>query len=294
MIHLRDSSFCHYSTRNWRLGRRASLHAISSRCSCGQPSPRSKQWTLHWHLFEIVRDEIIDIATPESIATVDGDAPPLPPTFDVREYAVVRVDDDGNAEWAALKGPHPRTQRIAPDAERREIREHENARSAARQRVDWSQRYDVNRAPTMTYIDADGCGHVQVHGWTADRAEAIVVRVHGSALGPSTQTASFDIARESVNISVEAYVYAASRQEFGFCSDIVMPVSPNSIAPETWRAVAGTVTIDLSPPGVRSHAPHLRRATVTLNNLVLRNAAGTTVTMSRPVRLTAIVQSLSG
>jgi hypothetical protein len=257
------------------------------------PSVRSGAWTLEWRLFEVVDDEVIDIANPQSIATVHGDAPPSPQTFDTREYAVVRVDAEGNAEWAVLKGPHRETQRIATDAERREIREHETARRAASLRVDWSRRYDVQRPPTMTYVDADGCGLVQVHGWTADRAEAIVVRADGAALGLSTQPASFDLARESVNISVEAYVYGAARHEFDFCSDVVsIPVPSSSFAPETWRAVAGTIAIELSPPGVRAHAPHLRRATVTLKDLVLRNAAGATVRMLRPVTLTAIVGSM--
>ena len=248
-------------------------------------SPRPGAWMLVWHLFEIVGTEIIDIVNSKPIATVYGDAPPSPRTFDVREYAVVRVDDEGHVEWASLKKPHLETQRIATDAERGEVRVHEDARRAANPRVDWSRRYDVSRPPIMNYVDADGCGHVHVHGWTADRAEAIVVGIDGSALGLTTQPATFDLARDSVNISVRAYVYAAPQREFRFCSDVVMPDPPN----ETWRAMAGTVTVELSPPGVRSHAPQLRRATVTLRDVVVQNAAGSTVKMSRPVTLTAFV-----
>jgi hypothetical protein len=69
-----------------------------------------------------------------------------------------------------------------------------------------------------------------------------------------------------------------------------MPDPPN----EMWRAIAGTITIELSPPGVRSHAPHLRRATVTLSGVVLQNAAGATMRMSRPVTLVAIVGWIAG
>lgn len=253
------------------------------------PSVRSSAWTLEWNLFEIVGAEIIDIVNSKPIATVHGDAPPSAPTFDLRDYAVVRVDDEGHVEWASLKEPHLETQRIATNAERREVREHENARREANRRVDWNKRHDVNRQPTLTYVDADGCGHVQTYGWTADRAEAIVVRLDASALGLSTQPVSFDLSREIVNISVEAQVYAAPRREFEFCSHVRFPPTPGSIAPETWRAVAGAITIELSPPGVRSHAPHLRRATVTLKDVVVQNTAGTTAKMSRPVTLTAIV-----
>ena len=143
------------------------------------PSARSGSWTLQWHLFEVVRDQIIRVDTVESLATVEGDAPPARDAFDVREYAELRVDDAGHAEWAVLKGPHAATQRIESDAERREVRDAEVARDAAMSRVDWSRRYDVFRQPAMTYVDAEGCGYVQVYGWTADRAEALVVRVDG-------------------------------------------------------------------------------------------------------------------
>ncbi len=259
------------------------------------PTARSTAWALEWYLFEIVGNEVIDINRVESIATVRSDTPPSSRVFDVRQYAVVRVDGDGNVEWALLKGPNPQTQPIASEAERRDVRAQGEARRAANLRIDWKRRYDVHRQPTMSYTDADGCGHIQVHGWTADRAEAIVVRVDGSALGLSTQPTAFDLARESANISIEAYVYPAARPEFDFCSDAVaISVPPNSVWPETWRAVAGTVTIEVSPPGVRSHAPQLRRATVTLSGVVLQNAAGTTVRMSRPVTLTAIVGSMGG
>ncbi|HEX6976612.1 MAG TPA: hypothetical protein VF147_19530, partial [Vicinamibacterales bacterium] len=249
------------------------------------PAGRANGWNLRRHLFEITGDEIVTIDTAEPLATVAGEAPPPRESFEPRDYAVVRVDEDGNAEWAVLKGPQARTQRIESDAERREAREAVAARDAALKRVDWSRRYDVSRKPTMAYVDADGCGHVQVYGWPADRAEAVVVRADGSALNLSTRPATFDLSREAANLSVTVYVFASGQQQFYFCSDLGPPPAPDGTEPETWSAVAGSVTIALSQETPRAGAPNLRRATVTLTNAVLRNAAGVTVGITGTVTL---------
>ena len=259
------------------------------------PSTRSGgPWKLQWHLFEVVRDEIILVEVEELPVSVDGDAPPSREALDLREYAAVRVDDEGNAEWAVLKGPHPRTERIESDAERREVRDEALARDKALKGVDWKRRYDVNRPPAMAYVAADGCGNIEVYAWSANRSEAVVVRGNGRALGLSTEPATFDVSRDLTNMSIEVYVYDAPQHQFYFCSDVGRLQGPESIEPETWRAVAGTVTIELSPPGIRARAPDLRRATVTLSNVMLRNAAGTTVRVAGPITLTAVVGGMLG
>jgi hypothetical protein len=146
----------------------------------------------------------------------------------------------------------------------------------------------------MNYAGADGCGQVHVYGWSADRAEAVVVGLAGAALGLSTGSATFDLARESANISVQTYVYERAQRQFQFCSDVGMALGPGAVEPEIWRAVAGAITVELSPPGIRARAPDLRSATVTLSNVVLRNAAGTTVRITRSVKLAAIVGGMAG
>jgi hypothetical protein len=264
-----------------------------------EPSGRSGPWRLRWFIFEVVRDEIITVATFEALTTKNADAPPSRESFNPRDYAVLRVDDEGNAEWAVLKGPRRGTQRIETDAERREVREEARARDAALEAVDWTKRHDVSRQPTMNYAGAGACGptpvgQAHVDGWSADRAEAVSVHLDGAALGLSTGSATFDLARESANISVQTYVYERAQQQFPFCSDFGIALGPGVVEPEIWRAVAGAITIELSPPGIHAGAPDLRHATVTLRNVVLRNAAGTTVRITRSVKLAAIVGGMVG
>lgn len=258
-----------------------------------QPEPNTQSWKLRWQIFEVVADDVVRIDTPEAVITVAGPAPPSWDAFDVRQYAVLRVDDQGNAEWAVLKGDRPETQRIESEAERREVREAALARDAALKQVDWKRRYDVNRAPSGTYAGADGCGWLQVYGWSADRAEAIVVLASGPQPEVLVQPGTFDLERDRATVSVSVSVYGEPQSQFDFCSDVRMPRLEGA-GPQTWRAVAGTMTIELSPPGVRARSPHLRRATITLMNLVLRNAAGHTVRVTGPVKLSALVGSVYG
>jgi len=258
-----------------------------------QPGPDSASWKLRWQIFEIVADDIVRIDTPEAVITWDGAAPPSWDVFDVRQYAVLRVDDQGNAEWAVLKGDRPETERIESEAERREVREAARVRDEALKKVDWKRRDDVNRPPSGSYADADGCGWLQVYGWSADRTEAIVALASGPQPEALVQPGTFDLARDSASISVSVFVYPQPQRQFDFCSDARL-VLPDELGPQTWRAVAGTMTIELSPPGVRARSPHLRRATITVMNLVLRNAAGQTVRVTGPVKLSALVGSVHG
>ena len=257
------------------------------------PSTRSGPWELQWHIFEIVRDDVVRVGPLDPLVTVEGENPPARESVDVREYGVLRVDDEGYPEWEVLKGPHRQTERIESDAERREIRAAELARDAALKNTDWNRKVDVNREPALAYTDADGCGNVEVYGWTGDRTEVIVVRAAVPDVARSAGLLTYDLARDPMSISVETRVYGSPQHRFEFCTDLRITES-GSQPPETWRAVAGTVTVELSAPGVRARAPHQRRATVTLSNVVVRNSVGTTVKASRPIRLTAIVGMFAG
>jgi hypothetical protein len=254
------------------------------------PSAQGTSWTLRWSIFEVVRDDIIIIEVSQGLTTAAGDAPPSPESFDPREYAVLRVNDDGDAEWAVLKGPRRMTQRIETDGERREARETAAARDAELRSVDWKARKDVSRQPTLNYTGAEGCGDIEIYGWSPDRAESIVVGIAARSMNLPSQPAAFDLSRESSNISVKVHVYDRAQQRFEFCTDVGRVFGPGSLEPEIWQAVAGAITIEATLS--RGLAP--RRATITLSNVVLRNSAGATVRMTRPVRLTAVVGRVFG
>jgi hypothetical protein len=248
-------------------------------------------WALEWHPFEIVRGDVVRIDVSSGpLTTVPGEAPPSVQSFDVRGFAAVRVSRDGDAEWSILKGPNVITRGIESDAERRETRERALARNEALKRVDWTHEHDVTRVPSMAYADADGCGGILVFGWTADRAEAIVMRVDRRVIELSTEPATFDLAMPSTGLQVEIHIFATAKRAFPYCTDVIMPPGsgPDRVD-ETWRAIAGTMTIQLSPPGIRARSPSLYRATLTLTNAVFVNASGVTVRQTRPISLTAVV-----
>jgi ribosomal protein L18E len=255
-----------------------------------QPPAKAGPWDLRWYVFEVVRDEIIVIEGSESLTTADGDTPPSPESFDPREYALLRVNDEGDAEWAVLKGPRQMTHRIETDAERGEARETAGARDAALRAVDWKARRDVSRQPVMNYTGAEGCGDMEIYGWSADRAEAVMVGLAGPSLNLSTEAVTFDLSRDSSNISVKVHVYDRAQRQFEFCTDVGRVFGPGSVEPEIWRVVAGTITIESSAQRIRA----ARRATITLSNVVLRNSAGHTVRITRPVKLTAAVGAVFG
>jgi hypothetical protein len=72
-------------------------------------------WTLHWFLFEVVRDEIVHVALFDELVTVSAD----PPTaLDVSRLTRLRATASGDAEFAILAGPNARRERIETDAER--------------------------------------------------------------------------------------------------------------------------------------------------------------------------------
>ena len=103
------------------------------------------------------------------------------------------------------------------------------------------------------------------------------------------------IARQTAGLRIEIHVYARARRSFPFCTDVLTPPTEGPFGlDESWRAVSGTLTIQLSPPGIRAQAPQQRRATVSLTDAVFVNQAGARVRQTRPIVLRAIVGGVAG
>jgi hypothetical protein len=252
------------------------------------PNNDRQAWTLLWRLFEVVRDNLVTITT-EQLVTISGQQPPLGRSFDVRQWAGLRVNDGGDPEWAVLDRANPRSAVISSEADRLAERERDRARSDAEARVDWNRVLDVHRTPSLSYADANGCGHVFLFGWSEDRTEFITVRADKDVLQLSTTPQTFDAASQQNGLEVMLHVYERPTHS-QFCTDIGMPAVPE----ETWRATRGTITIELTAPGVRTPSPFMYRATVRIVGAEFVNPSGTRVRQERPITLTAIVGWVAG
>ena len=248
-------------------------------------------WRLNWHLFEVSGTDVIRIADEDALA-----ASPVRPAAeapeDLRELVTVRMNARGQAEWAIVSGPNPRTTTIESEEERRETRALREAENAATSRVDWKRTYDPLRPPALRYGVGQGCGHVLLYAWTDERAETIVVRLDRNALQLAAGAArTIDLASNPGPVSVTVQVYDQPLRSSLFCTDIGVSPGP---ATETWRAVAGTVTVQLSPPGVRAREPHLYRATIRIDNAEFLGSAGRRQRPPQPIVLSAVVGSMGG
>jgi hypothetical protein len=254
------------------------------------PNNERQVWSLSWTLFEVVRDDLIAV-TSQQLVTIPGQQPPSSTSFDARQLVSLRVNDGGDPEWAVLGTANPQTAVIPSEADRLAQRERELARSEAEARVDWNRVVDVHRTPSLSYADAGGCGHVFLYGSSEDRIEIITVSADKVQLQLSTLPQTFDLATQLNGLEVIVHVYERPARP-DFCSDLHTPGA--TAAEEKWRATRGTITIELSVPGVRTPSPTTYRATVRIVGTEFVNASGTRVRPERPITLTAIVGWVAG
>ena len=175
----------------------------------------NRTWVLLWRVFEVVRTDMIPIVS-EEVATISGEQPPDDSSFDVRDWTRLSVNDDGQAEWAVLRGPQQSGGVIESEVERQGRNELKLARAAAEAKVDWARVRDQQRAPVLTYSDADGCGHVFVYGWSANRDEAVTIQADRELLGLSTTAQTFNIASRPGDLEVTVHVFSRAVRSWPF------------------------------------------------------------------------------
>jgi hypothetical protein len=148
--------------------------------------------------------------------------------------------------------------------------------------VNWKRRLDPTRQPSLDYADADGCFDLFVYGWSVGRGEAISVRADRRQLELAAAPRTFDLAIPQPEIEVVAEVYDRPLSQ-PFCTD----VGVSGLQREKWRAIGGTLTIQLAP-GVRARDPQQYRATIQIDNAEFQGPTGATVKAARRIRLSAI------
>ena len=252
---------------------------------------RDTTWGLAWHLYEVSGSELTSIAHESPLATSPM-RPPAAARNDVRQLVTLRTNANGHAEWAILEGPHARSEGIPSAEERREVRELEAARKAADAKVDWNRRSDAQRLPSFAYSGNDGCANLFVYAWADDRSEWLSVRVDRETLQLSPGVRIIDIAQQPDAVALRVQVYQQPVRGQLFCTDVV-PVPADTVM-ESWRAVGGRMTIELSAPGIRARNPALYRATIRIDNAEFVDSTGRRHRQTRPIVLTAVVGSFFG
>jgi TPR repeat protein len=250
-----------------------------------QPSQPPETWALRWSLFEVIRDDVLDIISQELLAV---SSPRPPDDLDYRELAEVLLNEAGEAEWVVHTG-NPRSEFIESEEERLTRQSRDRAREAAERAFDWTRPVEASRTPGLAYADTEGCANLYVYGTSADRTEIIQVRAEKDVLQLSTVPRTFDIGSQLPGLAIVVFVYDRPVR-YGACSDVRDP----GVSLESWTAVGGTVSIQISPPGELRHQPGFYRATIHIVGAEFVNGTGGRVRLSQPLTLTAIVGGVSG
>ena len=242
--------------------------------------PSAAQWTLRGRVFEVYRGELVTVDVTQALTTATAaEPPPLAPS-ELETMIALRTTDEGAVEMT-VGGVRPSRSVIMTRAEKIAAREKERARAEADARVDWNAALDVNRLPSMTYTDAEGCGLFMLYAASADRGEAVTFRADVRGLDLA-QPRRFDLAKER-GLSLRIYVYARPVRS-NFCTDVVMPMP----AETGWQAVSGLVDVELAAGTGR------RRATVRILSAEFEGPAGRRIRLTRPIVLSALVGTFVG
>lgn len=247
-------------------------------------------WQLEWQIFEIVDDRLEHI-TGDLLYAADGPQPPRAPDFDVHRFVTLGVNQYGHAEWTVRpQGREARTESIETEVERQEMRAAAAARKAEEER-DRSYRRGPGIPPAFAYTLTEGCGDIFADALSNDRTEVITVRVDRRQLGLDDRPWAFDLAATVPGVEVAIHLFEVPRTLDSFCSDAR---SIDGSREEIWRAIGGSMTIQLGPAGVHARAPWERRATIEILGAEFVGPSGQRVRATRPITITATVGRIFG
>ncbi|HEX6464673.1 MAG TPA: hypothetical protein VFZ98_09480, partial [Vicinamibacterales bacterium] len=192
----------------------------------------------------------------------------------------LQANAQGRPTYVIRSDGGARTVLIETLAEKRTLNARRDARAAADARVDWKAEQNPTRVPNMRYVDAEGCYSSFVYAWTSDRAEVLTLRRNGSP-GQRFASGIFEIAG---GVEIDIHVYQRGVRQ-PFCTDVGFEKPAETV----WRAVAGVVTVELSPAGVVARQPGARNATIQITGAEFVSETGTRVRQSLPIAFTALV-----
>jgi len=259
------------------------------------PVSKTQTWTLLWHLFEVVRENLISVMN-DAVATAEGDAPPADTAFDVRRAVRLDVNDSGDLELSILNGPRPRVAIVETETERREADERRLAHDGPRVPGNATTPLDVHRPPSFAYANAEGCDDTYVYGWSGDRTEMIAVHADKRALRLSETPSTFDLSLPRPELGVSIEVFDRPVGESPYCTDVIARSdSSQSPSSEKWKAVSGRLTIEVSRTRNLLKSGPIYRATVRLDGAEFVSSSGVRVRQTHPIVIPATVPAvLSG
>jgi hypothetical protein len=232
-------------------------------------------------LFEVQRDTLVSLAN-ETVFTISASSPPAPDAFELGTMAELRVTNAGEAEWVLRGNTAERSDVIPTEAERVAAAREASERKARDARVDWNLQQDRYRIPTLQYREPDGCGMATVAASSDDRAEWITVRVETNPKESPPPRRTFDLSRDPASVSVLLHVYERATREPQECTDVGLG---DSNRPELWRALAGTLIIEVSSTGSGSNRKS--RATIRIEDAEFVSSTGQHVRQTAPIIFTA-------
>jgi hypothetical protein len=157
-------------------------------------------------------------------------------------------------------------------------------------------------AQRFAYVASDGCGNIELYGWSEDRTEVIVIRANREKLGLHVGANTVSIVSDQPDLEVVVDIYARTQDRLHdyYCNDVRLPEDESPI--DKVRAISGTLLITLGERGKadpeqrkrEGKPPFAYEATVTLREVVFRRPDGRSVSPHTPITLKALVGFVYG